>query len=97
MKIQFILSLWLTVEFVIFGAADRFGCNKRFFKSNSFVCVCNSTYCDTIEQVDTDQTSKYFQEFVTSKTQHRLQKFKHEFQVKYIQINVIISSNVFVI
>ncbi len=62
-------------------ASDRLECKRRIFDENSFVCVCNATYCDTIEQVDQEQTDQFFQQFVTSRTEHRLAKFKNPFEV----------------
>lgn len=78
----FLISVCLTFLFINLGtASNRLDCNRRTFDDNSFVCVCNASYCDTIEQVDRDQSGQYFQEFVTSKTAHRLEKFKHPFEV----------------
>lgn len=59
--------------------ADRLECSKRQFLSNSFVCVCNSTYCDTVEPVDTQDKDVFFQQYITSRDQFRLDKFKLKF------------------
>jgi hypothetical protein len=64
--------------------ADRLECQKRYYSdvigSNSFVCVCNSTYCDTVESVDNQDTDTYYQEYITSIKMYRLDKFKVKFE-----------------
>ena len=80
MKLE-LLSLILLINTVHSQPAARLDCIPKSFKENSFVCVCNSTYCDTIEQVDRDQADTQFQEYVTSRNKYRLDKFKHSFQV----------------
>ena len=85
LTIKFFLLISLFLQET--ALADRVECDKRFFKgSDSFVCVCNSTYCDTLDQVDQANTETYFQEFVTSKSTHRLDKFKHQFQVFFYSL-----------
>lgn len=63
---------------------SRIPCIKKFYStpiSNSFVCVCNSTYCDTIEPLDNDLNSNlFYQEYITSISEYRLDKFKFKFE-----------------
>ena len=60
---------------------QKIQCSKRFFKHNSFVCVCNSTYCDTIEPIDDTIDKKLnYQEYVTSRAEFRLEKFIFQFE-----------------
>lgn len=49
-------------------------CSQRYFPSggDSFVCVCNSTYCDTVEP-ELNLNSIY-EEYITSKDKYRLDK-----------------------
>ena len=57
-------------------------CASRVYSGpliNSFVCVCNSTYCDTIDGVDFENKETLYQEFVTSKKEFRLDKSKLKF------------------
>jgi hypothetical protein len=65
---------------------DRLPCERRFFSNNgkdtggdSFVCVCNSTYCDTIEPVDKTTSRAYYQEYITCKKMYRFEKFENKF------------------
>ncbi len=58
-------------------------CQKQYFQSDSFVCVCNSSYCDTIDDIDQiDQLQNSYNEFITSKKEYRLNKFKKKFDTK---------------
>ena len=62
---------------------DAKNCVKRYYRGtwgqNSFVCVCNSSACDEIESVDENDKQTMYQEFVTSRDQYRLDKFKSKF------------------
>ena len=63
---------------IIFGKKD---CNKRQYKdSNSFVCVCSSSFCDTIEPLEESEIG-IFQEYVSSRKEFRLNKFTKKLQV----------------
>ena len=77
-----LLTLVFSFCFVL-AASQRLECVQRYFpgaiNSNSFVCVCNSTYCDTIESVDSNDKETFFQQFITSKDKFRLEKFKTKF------------------
>ena len=57
--------------------SQRINCQPRFYPNqNSFVCVCNSTYCDTVESVDyTLDKNAFYQEFITSRSMLRLERF----------------------
>lgn len=55
-------------------------CNRKFYP-DGFVCVCNSSYCDTVESVDKIDSNNFYQEFVTSKSRYRLEKFKFKFDL----------------
>lgn len=81
MKIAFLFLSFLFAKIILAQTISRLGCIERSFRENSFVCVCNSTYCDTIEQVDQEQKETQFQEYVTSRNRYRLDKFKHDFKV----------------
>ena len=86
MKLAFLLTLFF-LGVSIGVSSDRFECIKRVYddhKDSSFVCVCNATYCDTIEPIDS-LDSDQFQEYVTSKAMHRLTKFKRNFQVVHFE------------
>lgn len=48
-------------------------------ESGGYVCVCNSTYCDTIESPDTLQVGKYVQ-YITSDTSPGFTKSTGNFQ-----------------
>lgn len=66
--------------------SQRVACSRRYFTSSlesSFVCVCNSTYCDTIESVDnTLDKTVYYQEYITSRINYRLDKFVSTFSTQ---------------
>ena len=79
------LIIWFTQLIYFYWAAlsDRIPCAKKFFPNSggdSFVCVCNSTYCDTIESIDQDDKQTTYQEFITCKNGYRLDKFKNKFE-----------------
>jgi hypothetical protein len=81
---KILLIVFYIILKLFYVTNNRLECNKRFYTgaaSNSFVCVCNSTYCDTLDEVDQNEKDLYFQQFVTSKLKYRLDKFKLEFQV----------------
>jgi hypothetical protein len=62
---------------------DRIECNKRYFSQgggDSFVCVCNSTFCDTIDSIDRGINQNQYQEFVTCKDGYRADKFINKFE-----------------
>lgn len=44
-------------------------CDQRVLDEDHRVCVCNSTYCDTVPPLDTDTTSSSYQLYSTSKSQ----------------------------
>ena len=54
-------------------------CQKKSFGGSSFVCVCNESYCDTVE-AETTLTSNQFAVYSTSKSGDRLKKTVNEFQ-----------------
>ena len=57
----------------------RVECLKRQFTGpgvDSFVCVCNTQTCDTIESIDNDAKDTTYQEWTTSADGHRLDKIK---------------------
>ena len=78
------VSMLLVLALLQLGAGSRVPCAKRFFTGtpgiNSFACVCNGTYCDTIEPVDTDDKQTTYQEFVTGRSDLRLEKFKNKLE-----------------
>ncbi len=48
----------------------------NYFGQNSFVCACNSTFCDNVESIDYNiDKANFYQEFITSRAQYRLDKF----------------------
>ena len=47
-KFVLILSIFSTLTFVNSSSP----CIKRDFGHSSFVCVCNSTYCDTHDKIE---------------------------------------------
>ena len=62
-------------------------CVPKYYEGlgvNSFVCVCNSTYCDTIEPLDDTPADRagFFQEYVTARSQYRLEKSKFKFDTQ---------------
>ena len=66
---------------LIIGNSDRVPCIKRYFPQDggdSFVCVCNSTYCDTVETITKTDNNQY-QEYITCKDGYRLDKFVNRF------------------
>ncbi|KAJ8875939.1 hypothetical protein PR048_023847 [Dryococelus australis] len=71
---------WIIV-FCLFPAscsADK--CVSRDYGHGSTVCVCNSTYCDTVEPTTVDQISGgYVRHYVTSKAGKRLQPMTMKF------------------
>ncbi|CAF0930114.1 unnamed protein product [Brachionus calyciflorus] len=78
MQIFYLILFLLVNSQSIFG--DRLPCQKRLYNTlYSYVCVCNSTYCDTVESVDYEQTDLFYQEYVTSSSGLRLEKFKQKF------------------
>lgn len=81
MKILYLISI-----LILCVNSERLECSKRYFSnsynSNSFVCVCNSTYCDNIESIDIDNKNDYFQQYITSKDKYRLDKFKTKFSTE---------------
>lgn len=83
MKILFCIAI-LLLQLLTVVKLERVECSKRFYSNlinaNSFVCVCNSTFCDTIEPVDTDDKEIFYQQFITSRDEYRLEKFKQKFE-----------------
>ncbi|XP_072026597.1 lysosomal acid glucosylceramidase-like [Amphiura filiformis] len=54
-------------------------CIRKTFSSGSFVCVCNSTYCDQIESSDTRNLTSVFHVYTSSLTGDRLTKRQYQF------------------
>ena len=77
-----VVTLFFLSEF-FYIITDRTPCQKRLYSTlYSYVCVCNSSYCDTIEPIDFSSTESYYQEYVTSWSGLRLEKFKKKFDTK---------------
>lgn len=74
-----ILAIVVSLACAVAVAEAAIECVKKFppYVDGSFVCVCNSTYCDTIEPIGADQIDKktFYIEYVTSKREHRLSRF----------------------
>ena len=73
-------------------------CVKKVYQtpiSNSFVCVCNSTYCDSIDSVDNQDKDLFYQEFITSRREHRLEKFKFKFDANFNQSIFLLKNNIY--
>ncbi len=83
-KFSFIFLILFISYFGKETKSERIECQKRFYPEldvTSFVCVCNSTYCDTVESVDTLDPVNTYQEFITSSKEFRLDKFRNKFQI----------------
>lgn len=64
----------ISIIFVVFGEA----CNARKTSSSSFICVCNSTYCDTLPALDEVAEGTY-QLFTSTPEGLRLHKENGQF------------------
>ena len=69
------LTFFTIFIYFAISSSIRIECEKRSFKFNSFVCVCNSTFCDTVDNVDENLSPNEFQVFITNKDKYRLNKF----------------------
>jgi len=71
------LILYIFILFkIVFG--DENACLKQDFGHSSFVCVCNSTYCDTYGKIEpTSELTGY----VSDRSSSRLEKYSVNWQV----------------
>jgi glucosylceramidase len=84
LKVILSLLLLVLIDFEVEKVASQvINCQKRQYSGvgDSFVCVCNSTFCDTIDSVDGDNKDKVYQEFITDRHNFRLSKTKKDFEI----------------
>lgn len=78
--INFFLGFLVLVAQIYLIKTDRVPCKKRLYSTlYSYVCVCNSSYCDTVEPIDFINTEDFYQEYITTWSGLRLDKFKNKF------------------
>lgn len=76
---RLLLGVGLQLLLSSFGAAFDYPCIQRKFDQDSFVCVCNATYCDTYENMEPSRPGPsnpipYWYAVVTTREGHRMQR-----------------------
>lgn len=68
----------IQIKSAIIYTAYSYECMPRQYEFDSIVCVCNSTYCDTIEDVDPPKGG-YYTIYTTSLAGARFKKAVGQF------------------
>ncbi|RNA28300.1 glucosylceramidase [Brachionus plicatilis] len=78
--LKYFIAILALISQILSINIERTPCEKRLYSTlYSHVCVCNSTYCDTVDPVDFTNTDTFYQEYITSWSGLRLEKFKQKF------------------
>lgn len=77
-----LISIFLIQIFISQIFCEQLNCVPRDYGNGGTVCVCNSTYCDTVEQLDPHFPPRMYYMYTSDKEGYRFNLTKKNFGTK---------------